>query len=243
MNERALHVGLLVPINNTTMETELVAWLPQGSRCSTLRIPRGPGTLGPTDLPAYVAQAMTLAESFAGDGVDLVVYGCTAAGFMMGPARDAEIAAELARITGKPVVTTAFAMMEALRHLNVRNVALVTPYQDLVNDRLRRFVEDSGIAVEIVASFNAPNVDELAAITPEAVASLSRQTMRDTCDALFIACSQLPTADIVGGLERAFKRPVWSSIRATGWDASRVARRAAAPDLRAKAPTAASASR
>ena len=35
-----LRVGLMVPINNTTMERELLAWLPAGSRCTTLRIPR-----------------------------------------------------------------------------------------------------------------------------------------------------------------------------------------------------------
>lgn len=216
----ALDIGLLVPINNTTMETELLAWLPQGSRCKTLRIPRGPGTLGPSDLPAYVAQALRLAESFAADGTDLVIYGCTAAGFMMGPARDAEIAQELARLTGKSVVTTASAMIDALRNLGARNVALVTPYQDLVNERLRKFVEDCGIAVEVLASFRARNVEELAAITPEAIAELARQSMRDTCDALFIACSQLPTRDIVPRLEQAFGRPVWSSIRATAWRAA-----------------------
>lgn len=38
-----LKVGLMVPANNTTMERELTAWLPDGSRCVTLRIPRGAG--------------------------------------------------------------------------------------------------------------------------------------------------------------------------------------------------------
>ena len=115
MQQSGLRVGLMVPINNTTMEPELLAWLPQGSTCRTLGIPRGKGTLTPADLPAYIAQAMTLAQAFAADDIDLVIYGCTAAGFMAGPDRDAEIAAELAAVTGKPVVTTASAMIAALR--------------------------------------------------------------------------------------------------------------------------------
>jgi maleate cis-trans isomerase len=45
--------------------------------------------------------------------------------------------------------------------------------------------------------------------------------MRQSCDALFIACSQLPTRDILSGLERDLGRPAWSSIRATAWHASR----------------------
>jgi maleate cis-trans isomerase len=40
-------------------------------------------------------------------------------------------------------------------------------------------------------------------------------------DALFIACTQLPTHEVLDGLEREFKRPAWSSIRATAWQASR----------------------
>jgi maleate cis-trans isomerase len=220
MTLRPLRIGLLVPINNTTMEAELLAWLPVGCTCRTLRIPRGKETLTPQDLPAYVAQAMKMAKVFAAADIDLVVYGCTAAGFMLGPSRDAEIAAELSRVTGKPVVTTASAMIVALRHLGARNIALVTPYLDLVNERLQKFLVESDIAVEILASFRAQSVDDLAAITPAQIAALSREVMRESCDVLFIACSQLPTRDILSGLERDLGRPAWSSIRATAWHAS-----------------------
>lgn len=221
MKQSGLRIGLMVPVNNTTMESELLAWLPESSTCRTLRIARGKGTLTPADLPAYVAQAMTMAKAFAGESVDLVVYGCTAAGFMAGPSRDAEIAAELSAVTGKPVVTTASAMIAALRHLGTRNIALISPYLDPVNERLQVFLEQSGIGVEILASFHVQSTDELATITPAQIAALARATMRASCDGLFIACSQLPTREILGDLEREFGRPVWSSIRATAWEACR----------------------
>lgn len=213
-------VGLMVPINNTTMDVELPAWLPAGSSCKTLRIPRGKGVLTPADLPEYVGQALTLARAFADDSVDLVVYGCTAAGFMMGPARDAEIASELAALTAKPVVTTASAMVAALRHIGAREIGLVTPYSDLVNERLQEFLALSDIRVGVMSSFGAGTVDELAAITPEEIAARARSIMCDACDALFIACSQLPTRAVIPSLEQQFHRPVWSSIRATAWQAA-----------------------
>ena len=97
-------------------------------------------------------------------------------------------------MTGKPVVTTAGAMSSALEHLGARNIALVTPYLDLVNERLRAFLPECGIGVEVLASFRAQTVNELAAIKPEQIAALARAVMTDRCDALFIACSQLPTA-------------------------------------------------
>lgn len=219
----ALSIGLLVPVNNTTMEAELPAWLPAGSTCRRLGIPRGKGLLRPEDLPAYLAQTTKLAAAFARDDIDLVAYGCTAAGFMAGPRRDAEVAAEISALTGKRVVTTASSMNAALGHIGARRVTLVTPYFDEVNARLRAFVESAGIRVDALASFRAGTVDDLAAITPAEIAALAREVMRAESEAMFIACSQLPTRAILGDLEREFGRPVWSSIRATAWAASRAA--------------------
>jgi maleate cis-trans isomerase len=217
--ERALRVGLMVPANNTTMEQELVAWLPAGASCMTLRIPRGKGTLTLADIPAYVAQATTLARAFADEPLDIVVYGCTAAGILAGPSRDAEIAATLSRMTGKPVVTTAGAMVDALRHAGAADVALVTPYQDLVNEQLKTFLASSAIRVRKLSSFGAASTDELARISAEQVAARARETMDEDCDALFIACSQLPTYAILGVLAQEFRRRVLSSIQATAWRA------------------------
>lgn len=216
-----VRIGLMVPANNTTMEAELRAWL-DGAPCRTLRIPRGKGLLGPAEIPAYVEQALQLARGYDPAQTDIVAYGCTAAGFIGGPARDAEIQQKLAVITGKPVVTTASAMIAVLKHINAQRVAVVTPYLDLVNERLRAYLEQSGIGVTRLESFKAETTDALAAITAEQIIALARTTMTPDADAMFIACSQLPTRDILDELERDFGRPVWSSIKATAWHARRV---------------------
>lgn len=221
MSDRAVKLGLMVPANNSTMEREMLAWLPRGSSCNTLRIPRGKGLLGPADIPAYIAQALELARDFDPGATDIVAYGCTAAGFIGGPARDAEIRAKIAAITGRPVVTTAAAMISALQYIGARRIAVVTPYLDLVNERLCAYLDASGIAVASLSSFKAETTDALAAISPKAIAELARETMRPDCDAMFIACSQLPTRDILDPLAGAFGRPVWSSIRATAWQMER----------------------
>lgn len=218
---QALKIGLMVPANNTTMESELLAWLPAGASCRTLRIPRQQGLLTAADIPAYVGQAESMARAFAEDPVDVVVYGCTAAGILAGPERDRAIAASLHAITGRPVVTTASSMVASLQEEGAESIALVTPYQDEVNERLKAFLAHSEIRVRSMRSLGATNVEELGAIGAEAVATLARETVDGECDALFIACSQLPTRAIVGPLEREFRKPVWSSISATAWRAAR----------------------
>jgi maleate cis-trans isomerase len=220
----ACNVGLMVPMNNTTMEREMLAWLPEGSRCTTLRIPRGEGLLTRDTLPSYKANALELARRFATADIDVVVYGCTAAGFIGGPAGDAELTAELVTITGKPVVTIARSMVLSLQEAKARDIALVTPYLDAVNDQLKAFLAEGGIRVKRCSSFYAADVDALGRIDSDAVAQLARQTLDDDCDALFIACAQLPTYDILDTLRSESRRPVLSSIWVTVQQALRKVR-------------------
>ena len=58
--ESAMKVGLMVPANNTTMERELKAWLPEGSTVTTVKIPRGEGMLTRDTIPAYRDRAIAL---------------------------------------------------------------------------------------------------------------------------------------------------------------------------------------
>jgi maleate cis-trans isomerase len=217
-----LRVGLMVPSNNTTMEGERSAWVPAGSTVTTVKIPRGPGLLTAETIPAYRDSAIALARRHFDNGIDLIAYGCTAAGFISGPSGDAELSAMLTEATGLPVVTTARAMVSALQHDQAKRVAVVTPYQDSVNAQLTAFLRDGGIEVVRLETFRAPDVAALGRITAEEVRELARATMGRDCDALFIGCSQLPTYAILDDLGEEFDRPAWSSIRATAWDATRV---------------------
>lgn len=216
-----LKVGLMIPINNTTMERELLAWLPVGSICTTLRIPRGKSLLTAEAMPAYKAQVLALAATFADFDIDVVAYGCMAAGFIAGPAGEAELAAQLSEVTGKLVVTTAMSMVLTLQEIRAKDIALITPYSDHINEQLIAFLTEGDIRVKRLDSFRVADVEELGRIRSDAVADLARATMGRDCDALFVACSQLPTYDILDSLQAEFGRPTWSSIKATAWQVRR----------------------
>ena len=219
----AMRVGLMVPINNTTMEVELAAWLPAGARVTTVKIPRGEGLLTKATLPAYRDSAIALARRHFGNReVDVIAYGCTAAGFISGPAGDAELAALLSEAAKVPVITTARAMVSALQYDKARRVAVVTPYSDAINQQLEAFLASGGIEVVRLSSFRAPDVTALGRITAGEVRELAQATMGPDCDALFVGCSQLPTHAILAGLAAEFARPAWSSISATAWDVQRL---------------------
>ncbi|MGE0800462.1 MAG: hypothetical protein AB7G13_07415 [Lautropia sp.] len=216
-----LRVGLLVPVNNTTMAGELAAWLPPGSTVEVRRIPRGKGLLTAATIPAYRDAALALARDFADPAFDIVAYGCTAASFIAGPELDADLRERLQQVTGRPVVTTAQSMVDALQAERARRITVVTPYLEAVNTQLIAYLAAFGIETASFASFFAPDTDALGRITAAEVAGLVRATHDAGNDAVFIACSQLPTFAIVDPLRLAFERPVWSSIRATAWQVLR----------------------
>jgi maleate cis-trans isomerase len=223
---RRIRVMIVLPENNTTIEPEISALCPALSPLAVARVKRPPRTLLLEDLPAYAEATLDAIapfsnQPFENEPWDLVIYGCTAAGFLGGPESNARMVEQLRERTGAVVVSTAGAMIDVLREDDVTETAVVTPYLAPVNEGLRRYLLASGIQVETLNSFFCKTTAELGAVTEDQVVELARQTVNPSSKSLFVACSQLPTLRAVPQLRRDFHIPVWSSIRATAWASAR----------------------
>ena len=219
MADRDMRAILVVPANNTTMEREIQAYCPEITDLQVARIPRPHRPLTLADLPAYRKSTLATVAPFAKDGADLVIYGCTSAGFLAGPQGDTEAVNALSDLAGAPVVSTAVAMGAALSLSGLHRVDLVSPYIDWKNEILISFLAAAGVTVAGCGSFSAKNPTELGSISAEQVLEMSLEVARDDSQGLFIACVQLPTIDIIPVLTARLKRPVWSAVRAAAWAA------------------------
>lgn len=217
-----LRALLVVPANNTTMEPEMNALCPALAPFAVARVRRPPRTLTVADLPAYLASTLEAVAPFLDRQPEVIVYGCTAAGFLGGPAGNARVVAALHARSGAPVVSTAAAMVDVLCHDGVSEVAVVTPYLAEVNDGLRAYLDSAGIAVATLESFYCATTEALGQITAAEVRAKALASVTPATRAVFIACSQLPTLEVVPELRCRLGVPVWSSIAATAWAVSRV---------------------
>src|ERR1700692_180688 len=104
---RHIKVLIVVPENNTTMEPEISALCPALAPISVARLRRRARALLLEALPAYTEATLDAIEPFAAEPLDLVIYGCTAAGFLGGPGGNARIVERLRERTRAPVVSTA----------------------------------------------------------------------------------------------------------------------------------------
>jgi maleate cis-trans isomerase len=211
-------IGLLVPSINTTMETEFWRIAPEGVSVHSARIAGGRhGT--PEELRGMESASKNAARDVAMVEPDVVVYGCTSGSFFEGPAWNDKICAQLTEITRAPTVTTAGAMAACLRAGGHRKVAVVTPYVELTNERLKEFLRAFDIRVTHLGTFDMLDMFDHAKILPEEIYRKVKASDSDEAEALFVACTQLRALEVLDLLERDLGKPVYSAIQATAWQA------------------------
>ena len=212
---------LVVPANNTSMAPEMRALLPEVSDLDVVLVKRPPKPMQAKDIPAYIAWTSEALEPYRGRRFDLAVFGCNAAGFLAGPAGNGEIMALIADRTRSPVVSTATAMVEAMRHCRLSRTTVVTPYLPEVNNGLVRHFAAGGIQVDRLESFLCETTEALARIDDAQVMATALGAVTADSASLFIACTQLPTFGIIRKLRQQLGLPVWSAVQATAWSAAR----------------------
>ena len=95
--QRTIKTLIVVPENNTTMEPEISVLCPALAPIPVARVKRPPRTLRLEDLTAYGEATLDAIEPYADEQFDLVIYGCTAAGFLGGPGRQRRHGGQIAR--------------------------------------------------------------------------------------------------------------------------------------------------
>ena len=213
-------VIVAVPENNTTVYEEVQAYC-RDFDVALARVPRPHRPLTVDDLPTYRDSTLKTVAPLIGDGVDLLIYGCTSAGFLAGPAGNDEFVSALGDLVKAPVVSTANAMIECLKESNARKIDLLSPYVGWKNQSLISYITAYGIEVNKSDSFETKNPSELGLIKSEQVLERALAMATNESDTFFIACTQLPTRPIIDTLRAKLGRPVWSATRATAWAALR----------------------
>ena len=104
-------------------------------------------------------------------------------------------------------------------------MALLTPYVQAINDMMRAYLEARGIAVPVMGSFNNPDDDEVARITPASTRDAAIELGASPhVDGVFVSCTSLRTHDISPEVEAAIGKPMLSSNQAQAWHLLRLAR-------------------
>jgi maleate isomerase len=222
-------IGLIVPSSNTTMEAEIPSLLRDRERdrpqdrfaVHSARVRMQHVT--PEQLRAMNAQIERASAELADMRPAVVATACLVAIMAQGPnhhcAMQAEIEGVLEREQASaPVVSSAGALVDAVRALGARKIAIVTPYLRELTRRVADYIEDAGIEVGDAVSLEVSDNQAVAALDPEDLKlHWKRLDLRD-CDALVVSARvQMRSLSVIEEVESRSGLPTLSAATATTW--------------------------
>ncbi|MGF6597425.1 maleate isomerase [Paraburkholderia sp. GAS448] len=216
-------IGLIVLATDHTIEHEWRQLLQQnGVAFYESRLENSPDITPArlAEIESRIAPAAGLL--LPGERLDVVAFGCTSAAMVIGEER------VFARVRearpGIACTTPITAAVAALATLQVRRVALLTPYIRSINDFMRDYIEARGIAVTRIASFEHADDNEVSRIDAPSLCMAIEQLARHAdADAVFVSCTSLRVGSLIPQLEVVTGKPVISSNFAMAWHALRLA--------------------
>lgn len=215
-------IGVIVPPAEGRVPPECTVLY--GNRARFIAAGLGLKSLTPDGYDAVVDMIADTARDLAVRGADAVVLMGTSLSFYRGEAFNAQLVEEMVAAAGKPATTMSNAVVDALRTLGSRRIAVGTAYVDAVNDRLKVFLASHGFVVTGLAALKIDAVAGIDDVTASDLKLLARRAEQasDEFDAVFLSCGGLRTLGVTAGIEAETGKPVISSAVAGAWAAIRL---------------------
>jgi len=215
-------IGLVVPFATDDIPFEAPIMYP-GVRF----IPRGVGVRALTPegyTPAWNGILPAADYLAAQNDIEAIMVIGTSLTFFRGPEAHAQLLEDLRRRTGLPVSTMSQAIIDGLREVGARRVAVATAYTDVVNRRLRELLAAAGVDVLALECFDLLEFGGPAKKTEADIIALSDRAVEHApgAEGILISCGGLRTLDVAAPLEARHGIPVVSSATAALWAAMRL---------------------
>jgi len=154
------------------------------------------------------------AEALTRQGAQAIALMGTSLSFYKGAAFNRELTQRVTRASGLPAVTMSTAVIEGLRSVGGRRLAVATAYNDEVNHRLEVFLHEEGFEVLKIRGLGVEKVEDIHTVTREGLFRFSGEVFGSAgnADALLVSCGGLHTLELLDPLERRCKAPVVSSL-------------------------------
>ncbi len=220
-------VGQIVPSSNTTMETEIPAMLlarqlirPEERftfHSSRMRMKH----VRKEELAAMDGESDRCALELSDARVDVLGYACLVAIMSMGLGYHRESQARLAQVTrdndaAAPVISSAGALVNALKVLGAKRIALVAPYMKPLTQLVVDYIEHEGVEVSVWHALEIADNLEVGRHDPAKLPAIVAQLDVSGVDAIVLsACVQMPSLSAVATVEAQTGKPVVTAAIAT----------------------------
>lgn len=221
--DRVPVLGLIFPVSNRGVPEEGVAMY--GDRLKFVATGLPLQTMTPDGYDSVVGLIPEAARRLADAGVDAIELTGTSLTFYKGEAFNQTLRETVTESSGLPATTMSNGVIEGLKAVGAKRVAVATAYNEEVNDRLRAFLIEhdfepqiiTGMGIEAVADVDLVTQDDLLEFCVDVGTSVS------TADSLLVSCGGFRTLELIAPLEQRTGVPVISSMPHGLWAGARLA--------------------
>jgi len=208
-------IGLIIPSSNRLSEPQFRHFAPTTLGIHVTRLQMTGQWNRP--LSALGDDLARAASSLADARVDLIVFHCTGTAMEEGPEEEARALERITHGTGIASLSTASAIVEALRALGMSRLVLVSPYAQATNDHEKEYLAALGFSVVNDLALGLKGGDEYITVPPERWIEITRSAMRSEADGLLLSCTNTTQIEIIAALEQELGVPVVNSNQAVLW--------------------------
>ncbi len=207
-------IGVLLPPDNVVLEHE-VHHLPLPG--VSFHIAR----MFPVELADLPRDAIRHIPSLKECKVNFILYACAASSFMFGPEANDRLERELKELASLETLTATSSLFFSLKALNLRRVALATPYWRELDEKLLAYFSAGEVKVVHIESLQLDNWEAMNNQTTDAVYRLVSRADHADAEGILVLSTNLPTLEVLQILEDDLKKPVVSTNQGMIWAACR----------------------
>lgn len=214
-------IGFVLLATEQTIEDDMMALMPKGVGAHFTRV-LNPDSITVESLAHVGPELARAAATLLPDGsLDVISYACTSGSLVLG---EDTVFRELNKGAPNAVATSLISsVISALKALNIRKVAVCTPYLDEVNLAEREYLETRGFTVTEIRGLNLERDSDMIRVRPEIIRQLALSVNSEEAEAILISCGALRSIDVIEQLEEEIGKPVICSNQAMAWDVLRKA--------------------
>jgi maleate isomerase len=211
-------IGVIVPFD-LVLDREYWQWVPETVSVHITRTPNRELPVG-AELAAAVSDAKVVAQAardLAIAAPEVTVYACTSGSFIEGIEGEARLREVMEQAGAKQALTTSGALLQALEVMGARRIAVGTPYDSEMTNKLSEFLSEAGY--ETTSNAYLGLTGDIFRVSHKTVRDLAVATDRSEADAVFLSCTNLRTFGVLAYIEQELGKPVLSANQVTMWAA------------------------
>jgi arylmalonate decarboxylase len=215
-------LGLIAPPADYPVPPEAIALYGQQIRFTVFGL--GLQAMTPEGYDSVIDKIVPAARDQARAGAAAISIFGTSLTFYRGAAFNQHLIDEVRRETGLPTTSMSTAVVEGLKAVRARRVAVATAYNEEVNRRLNTFLNESGFEVIALKGLGLEAIGDPSKVTQASLQEFSADVFRKAskADALLVSCGGLRTLEIIAPLEQTCRTPVVSSTPHALWAGMRL---------------------